>query len=97
MKYIVISKPGGNPVPPDQLADAYKASQAYGNKLLEDGTFDCAYAFFEGGGFAIVNADSPDQVYHYLLNYPMFSSFLWDVKPLLDWDKTFESALGIVK
>ena len=83
-------------MPPEKLADAYKACQAYGNTFLDDGTFDCAYAFFGGGGLAIVNADSHDEVYKNLLNYPMYGSFQWEVKPLLDWNKTFETVLDML-
>ena len=97
MKYLIVGKPGGEPVPPDKLVDAYKACQAFGNKLMEDGTFDCMYSFYEGGGFGIVNADSHEEVYKHLLNYPMYASFVWKVKPILDWNKTFETILGAFK
>ena len=95
MKYLIVAKPGGDPVPPDQLQDAYKGSQKYGNAFIDDGTFDCIYAFFEGGGFAVTNANSHDEVYKQLLSYPMYSSFIWEVKPLLDWNKTFETVQGM--
>jgi hypothetical protein len=94
MKYLIVSKPGGQPLPPDQVVDAYKASQAYINKLLDDGTFDCVYGFFKGGGFGVANADSHDEVYKLLLNYPMYSVFIWEVKPILDINKTFETGIS---
>ena len=94
MKYLFVAKPGGELLPPEKAMEAYKASQTYGNERLEDGRYDCAYAFFEGGGFAIVNADSHDEVYNQLLKYPMFAQFIWEVKPLLDWNKTFTSITG---
>lgn len=93
MKYLIVAKPGGEPVPPDKLLDAYKACQKYGNVFADDGTFDCIYAFYNGGGFAITNADSHDEVYKQLLSYPMYASFIWEVKPLLDWNKTFDTIL----
>jgi hypothetical protein len=84
-------------VPPDKVVEAFKASQAYGNNLKENGIFDCMYAFYEGGGFTVANADSNDEVYKHLLSYPMYSSFIWEVKPLLDWDKTFETGIGTLE
>ena len=97
MKYLISAKIGGESVPPDKLLEAYKASQDYGNKLMEDGTFDCMFAFFEGGGCGIINAGSHDEVYKYLLNYPMYSSFIWEVKPLLDWNRTYDTIIGALK
>jgi hypothetical protein len=97
MKYLVVAKPGGEPVPPDKLLDAYKASQAYGNKLKENNSFDCVYAFFEGGGCGIIEADSHDEVYKHMVNFPMFSSFIWEVQPLLDWNKTYDTIIGALK
>jgi hypothetical protein len=91
---LVLAKPGGEPLLQENAAEVYKAAQAFGNERLENGMYDCAYAFFKGGGFAIVNADSHDEVYNQLLKYPMFAQFIWEVKPLLDWNKTFESILG---
>jgi len=101
MKYLIISKPiskpVGTPMSPDKAREAFKASQAYGNKFLEDGTHDCIYAFLGGGGFAITNADSADEVYKHLLNYPMYSSYIWEVKPLLDWNKTFDTVINTIE
>lgn len=94
MKFLVVAKPGGQPLAPEKAQEAYKAAHAYGNKYLEDGTYDCLYAFFGGGGFAITNAESADEVYRILIQYPMYPNFEWKVTPLLDWNKTFESVFN---
>jgi len=97
MKFLIVAKPGGAPLAPEKAFETYQAAQAYGNKFLEDGTHDCSYAFFGGGGMAITNADSADDVYKNLIKYPMFPNFQWEVKPLLDWNKTFNSILDTFK
>ena len=89
MKFLIVGKPGGSPLPPEKALEANRAAHAHGKKLLEGGTHDCAYAFFGGGGLAITNADSADEVFKILMSYPMYSQFIWEVTPLLDWDKTF--------
>ena len=97
MKFLIVAKLGGAPLAPETAFETYKAAKAYGNKLLEDGKQDCMYAFFGGGGMAIANADSADEVYRNLTKYPMWQNFLWEVTPLLDWDQTFDSLLAISK
>lgn len=97
MKFLIIAKPGGAPIAPDKAHETYKAAQTYGNNFLEDGTHDCAYAFFGGGGLAISNADTADEVYKNLIKYPMYPNFVWEVTPLLDWNETFGSILSAFK
>jgi hypothetical protein len=97
VKFLIVAKLGGEPLAPDKAFETYKAAQAYGNKLVEDGTHDCSYAFFGGGGIAIANADSADEVYRNLTKYPMWQNFLWEVTPLLDWNQTFDSILATFK
>ena len=78
-------------MPEGQQLDLFKAAQKYGNAMVKDGTFDCVYAFFKGGGFAVANAGSHEEAYDLLTSYPMYPFFEWEVKPILDWDKTFEN------
>lgn len=97
MKYLIVAKPTNTPMPEGQEYELFKAAQDYGNAKLKDGTFDCAYAFFNGGGFAIANVASHEEAYDLITSYPMYFFFEWEVKPILDWDKTFENILNRFK
>jgi hypothetical protein len=54
---------------------------------LQDG-MECHYNFFGGGGFAISNADSHEEILGNLLSYPLYPFFVWEVVPLLDWEES---------
>ena len=43
-----------------------------------------------GGGFAITNADSHEEVTDSLLEYPLYPFFNWEVKPLSDWSHSYD-------
>ena len=91
MKYLVTALPGTTPIPPEQLADLYRAATAWIEAGLEEGRFECVYVFADAGGIAIGNADSHEAVFDTLLTYPLYPFFRWEVKPLCDWRHVFNT------
>ena len=81
MKYYVSPTPG--PMPP--APEMFDAGLNWVEGKVSDGTFDCVYGFMEGGGFAVVNADSHRAVLDLMTEYPLFGMVSWDVRPLLDF------------
>jgi hypothetical protein len=89
MKYLTTALPGTMPVPPEQAAGLYQAASEWIEAGLADGRFECVYLFPDGGGIAIGNADSHEEVFETLLSYPMYAFFNWEVKPLCEPGRTF--------
>ena len=94
MKYLVIAKPGMTPIPPEHGADLLKATNDWLDAKLADGSIDVTYNFFGGGGFAISNSDSHENVLANLLSYPMYPFFEWEVKPILDREESLEQYIA---
>lgn len=97
MKYLTIGKPGTMPIPPDQGAVLLQAGKDWIKAKLADGTLDCVYNFFGGGGIAIGNAESHEDVLRDLLEYPLYPFFTWEVKPLLDMDGSLNQYIEFYK
>lgn len=85
------------PIPPDQGAVLLQAGKDWIKAKLADGTLDCVYNFFGGGGIAIGNAESHEDVLRDLLEYPLYPFFTWEVKPLLDMDGSLNQYIEFYK
>jgi hypothetical protein len=67
MHFLTIVKPG--PAPPP--VDLVRSAEEWIDGKLSDGTFECCYAFVEGGGFSVGEADSLEGLMDDLLDYPL--------------------------
>ncbi len=90
MKYLVTGLPGSNPIPLEQGAGLLGAGMAWIKAKLADGSIDCHYSLLGGGGIAIVNAASHDQVLTEILAYPLYPFFTWEITPLLDFESAYQ-------
>jgi len=81
LKYYVSAIPGAMPPSPEQ----FDASLNWLDHKVSDGTFDSIFGFIEGGGFAVVNADSHHDILELMTDYPLFGMVTWDVRPLLEF------------
>jgi muconolactone delta-isomerase len=86
MKYLVISRRrDGIPVPPDVVAGMLLAQRDWVQEKLDDGTFDCAYTFAQGGGgISIVNAESGEDLHRIATSSPLFGISNVELQPLAD-------------
>jgi hypothetical protein len=89
MKFLIMVLPIRLPVPPEQGAEPYGAAREWIGERLGDGRMDCAYVFADGGGLAIGNAETHEQVFDELMSYSLCPFFRREVKPLCDLEHTF--------
>lgn len=90
MKYLIVAKPGTIPIPIDTGANMLQGGAAWIKGKLADGSLDCVYNVFGGGGIAIGNAETTERMLADLLEYPLYPFFTWEVTPLME----FESSLN---
>ena len=93
MKFLVWAKPlPGAPAFEDPLT-AFRAAQKYLESNLKSGKLDCAFQTMGGGGIAIANADSAEELWQDLLSYPLSSRLTYHVEPVADAIKALEIAV----
>jgi hypothetical protein len=93
MKFLITAKPG--PMPPP--LDAMQAAKDWLDAKLADGTFECVYAFPEGGGCSIGESDSVEQLMERLLDYPISPFVEYDVQPLVEMNAAFDRLIPYVE
>lgn len=96
MKYLVTLRRREVPVPPETLAGMLLAQRDWLQEHLADGTFDVAYTFAQaGGGIAIVNADSGEELNQLLTSAPLFGTANIELQPLADVATLENAARGL--
>ena len=93
MKFLITATPQNVPVPPDQLLALYQTAKEWMQARSDDGSLDCHYVFPERGGFAITNANSHEEVFDSIMDYPLNPRFTWEVKALCDWSHAYDRAI----
>jgi muconolactone delta-isomerase len=94
MKFLVTGLPGTTSMPAEQGADLLQASLVWLKEKLALGILDSTYNLFGGGGIGIANAASHEEVLLLLLSYPLYPYFTWEVKPLLDFEASYEAYIN---
>jgi hypothetical protein len=94
MKYLITGLPGSNPTPVEHGAALLQAGKAWIKEKIADGSIDCHYSFFGGGGIAIGNAASHQELLAVILAYPLYPFFEWDVQPLLEFEEAYDRYIG---
>jgi hypothetical protein len=94
MKYLITAKPGTTPIPMEQGAVLLQAGLDWINSKLADGTLDAAFNIIGGGGTGIGNAESHEEILGFLLEYPLYPFFSWEVTPLLDLDESIKKYIA---
>jgi hypothetical protein len=93
MKFLVTVTPG--PMPPP--LEAVRAAQDWLQAKIDDGTFECVYAYPQGGGCSIGENDSHEQLMDMLMDYPLSPFVEFDVKPLVEMDAAFDRFIPFVE
>jgi hypothetical protein len=93
MKFLVTVTPGPMPPPIDLVRSAQEWLQA----KLDDGTFECVYAFPQGGGCSIGENDSHEELMEQLMEYPLSPFVDYDVKPLVELDAAFDRFIPFIE
>jgi hypothetical protein len=77
--------------------DLVRSAQEWLGAKLDDGTFECAYAFPGGGGCSIGEYDSHEQLMELLMEYPLSPFVEYDVSALVDLDAAFDRFIPFVE
>lgn len=85
MKFLVIGKPTTREMPPESRLAIYQAARQVYQDWVEDGIVDRIYGLTAAGGVAIMNADSPEQLWDALSAWPLYPYGTWEVHPLTDY------------
>jgi hypothetical protein len=93
MKFLVTAKPG--PMPPP--IDVVRAAREWLQGKLDDGTFECVYAFPQGGGCSIGENESLEGLMEQLLDYPLSPFVELDVRPLVEMDAAFDRLIPYIE
>lgn len=76
MKYLVINRRNAMPIPPEQAATLFQAAKFWLKTRQAEGGIDCYYIFADTkGGLTISNADSHEEVYDHILDFPLYMFF----------------------
>lgn len=90
MKFLILGKPKAGTQPSEGREATNKAAMAALEKWLADGTLDFSYQLVGGGGVAIANATTAEDLLRAMWSYPLYSQFEWHIEPLVDSLKAFE-------
>ena len=96
MKYFVIGTRNLAPMDPKMGIGLFQAAKQWINAQLADGTMDLHYVHIDtGAGFAISNADSHEELYTMILEYPLYPFFDWEVIALVDWSHAYDKNIEL--
>jgi hypothetical protein len=90
MKFLILGKPKAGAPPIGDREAANRAAKAALEKWLADGVLDCSYQCVGGGGVAIANADTAEELLQAMWSYALYSQFEWHVEPLVESLKAFD-------
>jgi hypothetical protein len=83
MKFLLIRKPRpGAERPTSQMI---RAQKDYVQSRVKDKSIDCTYAFVGGGGCAIVNADSAEDLNQRIFASPLALFYEYEIRALSDY------------
>ncbi len=94
MKFAITTTPLGN-LPPEMAEPLFQAAKAWLADRKNDGTLDVTHGFPEGGGLSIANAGSHEELMNTIRSFPLFPFIRWDIRPLVDINVSFDSAIAM--
>ena len=92
MKFVIATKPRGN-LPPEAAGPLFQAAKQWLGDKTKEGTIETVYGFPEGGGLSISNASSHEELMDTIRDFPLFPFVEWDIRPLVDINKSLDSAV----
>ena len=92
MKFLIIAtRRQQMPAPPEALPGIFQAQRDWIRRQVDDGTLETIYGFPYGGGVAIADADSAEELNFFLTSSPAFLLNDWDVRPLVEIDTALQN------
>ena len=96
MKFLINTEPRGN-IPPEAAGPVFQAAKEWIAAKVKDGTIDSIHSFPAGGATVIANADSNEALMRDIRDFPLFPFSSWDVRPLVDINESFDSAIEMFR
>ena len=85
------------PLPAKEEAEFIEEIKDWGEKRSADGTVDSSYYFLDSeNGFAIMNANSHEELYQILQSSTFHQQISWEAKPIIDAFQTVDVDLEYV-
>jgi hypothetical protein len=95
MKYLIMtSLKESVTVGPKTSVAIWKSAKTWVQEKLAKGVLDCVYAYPEGGGFGIMNANSPEEVFDVVFDHPAHQWFHWEVIAICDWVHAYDKTIA---
>lgn len=94
MKFLLTVTPvtsGPSEAPPEVMAKVMPAARDFLHTETMAGRIESLFAFPEGGGVCIVNADTVEELHRRMLDYPLALWMRYEVRPLVDVDQAFDN------
>lgn len=88
MKFLVITKPKGGPIP-ENYVDLMKSAENWINSKIASGELESLYGMLPYGSMAIATADSHEKLWEDMVSYPLYPLLEFKIKPLYDWKIPF--------
>jgi hypothetical protein len=93
MKFLIISKPLAGAPPREDPVATLTAAKQYLNALLADGTLECLYITPDGGGVAIGDVESVEELWEKNSAYPLSQQLHSEFYPLLDHEHYYDTLI----
>jgi hypothetical protein len=94
MKFLVITaRRQQTHTSPEVMADVLSLQRQWIHDRVDEGTIETIYGFPYGGGVAVVNADSGDELTSLLMGSPGYMTLDWEIRPLGDIDVVLANAI----
>jgi hypothetical protein len=96
MKFLVITARRQQlTLSPDVMAEVLSLQRQWIHDRVDDGTIETIYGFPQGGGVAVINAESGEELTSLLIGSPAYLTLDWEIRPLGDIDLVLASAIDM--
>jgi hypothetical protein len=89
MKFHVTLRPRIHPYEFDDPVGLIKATQSYFEDSVKNGVIELAYGFLDNGGFMIIDANSPEDLWDVIHLNPINWAFEYTIEPLIAMGHSF--------
>jgi hypothetical protein len=86
-KYLVLMAPGPALPAPTQVSQAAESAKSWVAEQKQNGRLDVAYTYPQGGGCAIFNVGSSEELQELLARNPGHAYVQYTVYPLVEFDE----------
>lgn len=95
MKFLVITKPKGVPLP-ENYADLLKSAETWINSKIASGELESLYGMLPYRSIAIATYESHEKMWEDMVSYPLYPFLEFKLKPLYDWKTTFAKSIAML-